>query len=208
MTASLVAPLLKPCNSSFEPMAISQNDKQILGQWLEQQRAKPQFRPAPSAGMAVNRVMRPLAKHHGKGRSAITLAPIWPEIMGPKWSKISTPVRFLGGKSGRTLIISAPGAAAALIMAASQLIIERLNAHLGANYVTRIKIVQTHMGSKLSQKPYNYTHRHSQSQGLSPRQMLSLEKDLSQFNDGPLKSALEKLGKSVLKTDNNKNDKD
>lgn len=156
---------------------------------METQRGRPQFRAAPSAGMSVNKVMRPLAKKHGGGRSAIALEKIWPDIMGPRWSKISSPVRFLGGRNGRTLIISAPGPAAALIMAQSGPIIERLNAHLGASHISRIKVVQSRMT-----KPA----RTNVTRGLAPRQEAKLRDGLSDIKSERLKKALEKMGRQVL----------
>lgn len=164
------------------------NDR-VLGQWVESQRGRPQYRAAPNAGLSVSKVMRPLAKKHGGGRSAFALEKIWPEVMGPRWSKISSPVRFLGGRNGRTLIISAPGPAAALIMAQSGPIMERLNAHLGSGHVSRIKVVQTRMT-----KPA----RPQLARGLAPREEIKLREGLSDIENERLKAALEKMGRQVL----------
>ncbi len=119
----------------------------------------------------------------------MALSKIWPEIMGPRWSKISSPVRFTGGKSGRTLIISAPGPAAALIMAASHQIIERLNAHLGAGHVRYIKLVQSKMTQKVASRP---------KKGLSPREEERLRRELKDVRSETVKDALETLGRRVL----------
>lgn len=171
---------------------MSRDDKQTLTRWLEQQRGKPQYRPPPTAGMAASRVLRPLSKKHAGGSSALALERVWPEIMGPRWSKISTPIRYIGGKDGRILVISAPGPAAALIMAASGPIIERLNAHLGAGHIKAIRLVQSKMRAPQHQ---------AQAQGLSPRKTAQLQEGLSHLPDGGLKQALEKLGRGVLKNE-------
>lgn len=163
--------------------------RRILSEWVETQRGKPQFRAAPNAGLAVSKVMRPLARKHGSGRSAISLEKIWPEIMGPRWSKISSPVRFLGGKNGRTLIISAPGPAASLILAQSGPILDRLNTHLGSGHVTRIKVVQSRM---------TIPPRTSPKKGLAPSQEVRLQDGLSGVKNKDLKQALEKIGRQVL----------
>ena len=160
-----------------------------LTKWVESQRGRPQYRAAPNAGLAVSKVMRPLARKHGGGRSAIALEKIWPEIMGPRWSKISSPVRFLGGRDGRTLIISAPGPAASLILAQSGPIIERLNAHLGSSHVARIKVVQSRMTIPPRSQP---------EKGLAPRQEVELREGLSGVENEDLKRALEKMGRKVL----------
>lgn len=171
-------------------MTISRDDKQALVKWLETQRGKPQFRAAPTAGYAVSKILRPLSKKYGGGSSAAALSRVWPEIMGPRWSKISTPLRYIGGRDARTLLISAPGPAAALILAASGPIIERLNAHLGAGHIKQIRLVQAKMG----------THRPPAARkGLTPRQTADLHDGLSTLPEGSLKQALEKLGRGVLK---------
>ena len=162
---------------------------QVLSQWVESQRGRPQFRAAPNAGLAVSKVMRPLARKHGGGSSAMALEKIWPEIMGPRWSKISSPVRFVGGRDGRTLIISAPGPAASLILAQSGPILQRLNAHLGASHVRRIKVVQSRMI-----KPA----RPQTQKGLAPCQETELKEGLKNIKSERLKGALEKMGRQIL----------
>jgi len=172
----------------------SRHNTQVLSQWVESQRGRPQFRAAPSAGLSVSKVMRPLARKHGGGSSAIALEKIWPEIMGPRWSKISSPVRFLGGKNGRTLIISAPGPAASLILAQSGPILQRINAHLGASHVGRIKVVQSRMTKPARSQP---------NRGLAPRQETALQTGLSDIKNEKLKQALERMGRQVLSKGSN-----
>ncbi len=165
------------------------HERQLIGQWIETQRGRPQFRAAPNAGLAVSKIMRPLARKHGGGSSAQALEKIWPEIMGPRWSKISSPIRFLGGKNGRTLIISAPGPAASLILAQSGPIIERLNAHLGSSHVSRIKVIQSRMTIPPRTEP---------KKGLAPRQESDLRDGLADIKNERLKRALEKMGRQIL----------
>jgi len=62
--------------------------RQKLTQWVETQRGRPQYRAAPNAGLAVSKVMRPLARKHGSGSSALALEKIWPEIMGVGFASI------------------------------------------------------------------------------------------------------------------------
>lgn len=171
-------------------MALTRDEKQKITQWLESQRARPQYRAAPSAGMAVSKVMRPLSKKYGGGSSALALGRIWPEIMGERWSKISTPVRFIGGRQGRTLVISAPGAAASLIMAASGPIIDRLNTHLGPGHVRNIKVVQSKMRTDGA--------RVKTQRGLRPTEAETLRQSLDKVQSEDLKAALEKLGRGVM----------
>lgn len=159
--------------------------------YLETKRARPAIRPTPSAGLAVNRVMRPLAsKGKSRGSSALALGPIWSEIMGPRWSKISAPIRFKATGGRRTLIISAPGAASALIQAASGQIIERLNAHLGAGHVHALQIVQAKQ--KLPSKE-------PAKRGLTPSEDAALKDGLSKIKQDRLRAALESLGREIIR---------
>ncbi len=174
-------------------MTLSREDKQKITHWLEHHRARPQYRTAPTAGMAVSKVMRPLSKKHGGHSSALALSRIWPEIIGERWSKISTPLRFITGRNGRTLIISAPGAAASLIMAASGPIIDRLNTHLGPDHVKAIKVVQTKMRTDGASVKAN--------RGLRPTEALQLRDSLDKIQSENLKLALEKLGRGVITKD-------
>lgn len=176
---------------THRPLTPSERAK--VERYLESQRARPQARPLPSASMAVNRVLRPLAaKGTKRGSSALALSDAWPEIMGPRWSKISAPVRFRATKDGRTLVISAPGPAASLILAAAGPIIERLNAHLGAGQVSRIQVVQAAAKTRTEadSKP---------KRGLTPSEEASLREGLTQVGNDRLKTALERLGREVIR---------
>ena len=176
-------------------MTISRKDTQTLSVWLEQKRGKAQYRPAPMAGVAVGKVLRPLSKKFGgqAGASAAALSKHWPQIVGARWAKISSPLKFTGGKNGRTLVITAPGAAATLIMSASGPIIERLNGHLGEGYVSKLRVIQTKMSAN--------TKASVPKRGLSPREESQLQEGLSKIDNDGLKQALEKLGRGVLTDD-------
>ena len=176
-------------------MTISRDDKQTLSHWLEQKRGKPQYRPAPMAGVAVTKVLRPLSKKFGgkTGASAAALTKHWPQIVGARWAKISSPVKFTGAREVRTLVIAAPGAAATLIMSASGPIIERLNGHLGDGYVSRVRVIQTKMSTA--------TKASIPKRGLSPREESKLQEGLSNIENDGLRQALEKLGRGVLTDD-------
>ena len=171
----------------------TRKNKQVIGQWLESQRGRAQYRPAPTAGMAVAKIVRPLSKKFQGGSSAAMLHKHWPEIVGERWAKISTPVKFTGGKDGRTLVISAPGGAAALISAASGAILERLNAYMGEGSVSYIRLVQSKIATQAPSK--------ARKRGLSPSEQNKLQEGLSKIPEGDLKQALEKLGRGVLTHD-------
>lgn len=69
----------------------------------------------------------------------------WPEIVGDRYSKVSTPesIRFPAGKkSGGTLTLTVEGAHAPLIQHLGPLIIERVNRFLGYEAVTKLAFRQ------------------------------------------------------------------
>jgi len=170
---------------------LSREDRVKIARYLETQRGRPQARPPRTAGIAVGRVVRPLAKKFGSGTTDLDRH--WPQIVGDRWAKISKPERFTGGRDGRTLIISAPGAAASLIMASSGPIIERLNGFLGEGSVARIKVVQRAMKTPLKTKSKPLPPR-----GLTPSEAKELQSGLENVTHSGLRDALEKLGRGAL----------
>ena len=169
----------------------SRKDAAIVNRWLAEQRAQPQYRAAPKADRAIAKIMRPLSAKFGAGRSGLTEH--WADIVGQRFAKISRPERFLGGREGRTLLISAPGPAAALISAGGQTIIDRVNSYLGPNYIHHIKVKQSRI--KDSQLTGSTQKR---AKDLTPSQKDKLDSSLENIKDPELKQALEKLGRHAL----------
>jgi len=181
-------------NSPRKP--VSRKDRVQIAQWLESQRGRPQYRPAPHAARATARILRPLSKKFSGGARIEGLKPHWAKIVGPRFAKISSPEKFTagkGGKAGRTLVINAPGGAAALITAASGPIIARLNGYLGPGYVSHIKVIQRRLNTAGALAP------HTQSRALNPTQESKLQSGLEKLDENDLKQALEALGRKVLK---------
>lgn len=165
--------------------------KAVINRWLKQQRGQRAYSAAPSAGRAVAKIMKPLSGKFGAGRSGLTEH--WEDIVGPRFARISTPLRFQGGREGRTLLIAAPGPAAALITAAGSAIIDRANSYLGPDYIRHIKVQQTKMrdGQLAGTKA-------TRTRDLTPRQNEELQSSLENVTDARLKAALEKLGRQAL----------
>lgn len=169
----------------------SRYNKAVIDAFLKQQRGKRAFSAPPPAGRAVAKIMKPLSGKFGAGRSGLTEH--WEDIVGPRFARISTPLRFLGGRDGRTLLISAPGPAAALITAAGSSIIERANSYLGPGYIRHIKVQQSKMrDGQLAGTSAKRTR------DLTPRQKEDLQLSLESVTDVKLKAALEKLGRQAL----------
>lgn len=159
--------------------------------WLETQRGRPQYRAAPHARKAIARIMRPLSKKHGSGSTG--LAQHWPDIIGARFAKFSRPLRFIGRDGDRALVLSAPGPAAALIMAASGSIIDRANTYLGPGHIQRLKIIQTKLKTDVSTGPAP--------RGLTQQAGDRLQSGLENIKDPDLKKAFESLGRQVLSKD-------
>lgn len=178
---------------------LTREEKARLTSWLSSQRGKPQYRHAPPASRAVRKIVKPLSKKFGAGVNAISEN--WKDIAGPRFSKFSRPVKITGGRDGRTLYIQAPGAAAALIMAGSGQILDRLNTFLGYGHIARIKVIQG------PSKAVGAAHEHTGAavdktarpeRGLSPSENTALHSGLSSVSDPALKEALEQLGRKTL----------
>lgn len=165
-----------------------EQEKRAAAKWLEGQRGRPQYRAAPHARNAVAKIMRPLARKHGAGSTG--LASHWEAIVGPRFAKISKPMKFASGREGRTLVITAPGPAAALIMASSDKIIDRANGFLGQGHIRHIKIIQTKIRTESSRRPAP--------RGLSSQASDQLHSGLENVDDPELKEALADLGRKVL----------
>lgn len=169
----------------------SRRHKAVINDWLKHSRGRRAYRAAPPAGRAVSKIMKPLAAKFGAGKSGLTEH--WEDIVGPRFARISTPLRFQGGRDGRTLLIAAPGPAAALITAAGSAIIERANGYLGPGYIRHIKVQQTRMrDGQLAGTKANRT------KDLTPRQSEELHLSLENVSDPDLRDALEKLGRQAL----------
>lgn len=163
--------------------------RRVTAQWLEDQRGRPQYRAVPHISRSLGRVMRPLSKDNGGGHTG--LAPYWEQIVGKRFARLSKPVRLTGRAPERVLTIRAPGPAAALIMASSDMIIERANGFLGMAQISRLKIIQSPMKSDPRKTAQI-------SQGLTPKMQERLQSGLEGVSDPDVRSALEMLGRKVL----------
>ena len=166
-----------------------------ITRWLETQRGRSQYRPAPPLARPVTKIMRPLTRKHGSGVKI--LEPVWDKIMGARFAKISEPVKFTGAPDSRTLVIKAPGPASALIMASNTQIIDRLNAFLGPGYVRSIKVISGAVKSGTSRAAKTQISK-PQANKLPPETQKQLSSGLENITDPDLKAALEKLGEQVL----------
>lgn len=160
--------------------------------WLETQRGRAQYRPPPRAARAVNKLIKPLAKK--AGGSTANLRPHWPQIVGDKLARVSKPSRFASGARGRTLVIEAPSAAAALITSNSTRILQRIETAIGPHDIAHLKVI--HRRNR-EQPPIDAPKKYAAQRGLTPSEHAQLEDNLSKLKHQALRPALEKLGKKL-----------
>ena len=108
--------------------------------YLQRNRGKPQYRHAPSAGRAANKVLRPLSRKFGPGVSSLRSQ--WPQIIGDRWAALSIPTAVRGRTGAKTLHIEVKGPAAAMLLADSAYILDRVNQYLGKGAISKIAVKQ------------------------------------------------------------------
>lgn len=153
--------------------------------YLERNRGKPQYRHAPSAAVSANKIVRPLAKKFGPGKSA--LQNHWPQIIGEKWAALSRPVTIRGGREGKTLVIEAKGPAAAMMQANTGQLLGQINQFLGKGTIVKIMVKQ----GSFKIKPKADT---------APKPTLPAKRQSPQKQSGAshMRSALENLPENAL----------
>lgn len=107
--------------------------------WAQAHRGRPPIAPPKSAGRAASKLIKPLSARFGPGAGELQAR--WAEIVGDALAAHSTPVKFQSGAGGLTLLIHAPGPAAALIEAQSAQILDRV-ARFSGRAPKRLKVTQ------------------------------------------------------------------
>jgi len=161
---------------------------------LTSKRTRPQRRPPPLAGRALNRTIKELDARFGQGPGA--LAARWREIVGPEVAKRTEPVKLVKGRNGApsSLEIRVAGPSAAVIQHQAHDILARVNLFLGAEAVQKLRIVQGPL--RPQQAPPTAARRRAVP--LDAAREAELAKGLAEAPEGPLKKALTRLGRAVL----------
>jgi hypothetical protein len=145
--------------------------------------------PVPVARLLA-RATRPLM---GRVQAAAArLALDWPQIVGPALAAVTVPERVSGGKDGRVLTIRAAGPVALELQHLAPQLIERINAHAGAGFVTRLRFVQAARGFAETQAAPPVPPRRP-----SPQAAARVETALADLPEGPLRDALARLGRAI-----------
>lgn len=164
---------------------------------LARRRTRPVRRPPPVAGRAVARLVRQFDRQFGP--SVAPLQSRWREVVGETLWRVSEPVKLVqprGAKAGTgaTLELRVDGPAAAIVQHQAEDIIERVNLALGPGTVGRLRIVQGLI--RRAARPGRSTRGRPP---LDAAKEAELSAGLAAAPDGPLKAALLKLGRAVMR---------
>jgi hypothetical protein len=162
---------------------------------LTAKRTRPPRRPPAPAGRALAPMLRDLDARFSQGPGA--LAARWREIVGADVARRTEPVKLVKGRNGgpSSLEIRVAGPSAAIIQHQAHEILARVNLFLGAEAVQKLRIVQGPL-RPLVEPPAPLRRRAAP---LDAAQEAALAASLAEAPDGPLKQALMRLGRGVLR---------
>lgn len=165
---------------------------------LAAKRTRPPRRPPPSASRAVTRAIKELDARFGQGVEG--LAAHWTEIVGKALAARSEPGRLIKSRlgAGAVLELRVEGPSSVLIQHQAPDILQRVNLFLGAGALTGLRIVQRPLSKTARTRPAAAAGRRHRPP-LDAAEERRLAADLAGFDDGPLKQALQRLGREVLR---------
>jgi hypothetical protein len=168
---------------------------------LAAKRTRPPYRPPPRAGKALTGFVKALDDRFGRGADGLKAR--WREIVGEPLYARTEPVKLVKGRQGHpgALEIRVDGPAAALIQHQAPEILARVGLFLGTGVVDRLRIVQGPVrarpaGGAAGPSP---APRRRKAAPLDAAGEAELERSLEGATEGPLRSALIRLGREVLR---------
>ena len=168
---------------------------------LAAKRTRPPYRPPPPAARSLTPFVKALDERFGKGADGLKAR--WREIVGDQLAARTEPVKLVKGRGGQpgALEIRVDGPAAALIQHQAPEILSRVAMFLGQGVADRLRIVQGPVRAKagLAGGEQAPAARRRRAAPLDAAQEAELERGLAGATEGPLKSALIRLGREVLR---------
>jgi len=168
---------------------------------LARRRTRPIRRPPPAAGKALTPLIKALDQRFGQGADGLKAR--WREVVGEALAASTEPAKLGKARAGAGAILElkVDGPAAALIQHQSGEILARVNLFLGEGAVSKLRIVQgptrrppaAHSAAKTAQA------RRRRAQPLDAGAEAELEAGLGKIEEGPLKGALRRLGRELLR---------
>jgi hypothetical protein len=168
---------------------------------LAERKTRPARRAPPPAGRELGKLLKGLEARFGQGPDV--LKDRWREIAGEVLAVRTEPVKLIKNRAGggATLELKVDGPAAALIQHQAPEVLARVNLFLGEGAVAKLRIVQGRVQPSASQVAAATAARakRRRAQPLDAAKEAELEKGLAAAKDGPLKEALLRLGREVLR---------
>jgi hypothetical protein len=167
---------------------------------LARKRPRPISRPPPQAGRTLAPLIRELDQKFGQGADGMKAR--WSEIVGEALSRRTEPSKLVKPRTGgpATLEVRVEGPSAALVQHQAQDIMARVNLFLGAGAVGKLRIVQGPLrGHSRPAAPNAGAQRRRAAPPLDAAAERDLAQGLEGLPDGPLKTALTRLGREVLR---------
>ena len=163
---------------------------------LAERRTKPQRRPPPVAARALSSMLKTLDAKYGRGADGLKAH--WSEIVGANLARRTEPVKIARTRAGGpgSLEVRVDGPAATLVQHQAGEILARVNLFLGEGAVDRLRIVQGPLRNALRQPPVVRTRPRGP---LDAAKEQALAESLEDLPEGPLKAALARLGREVLR---------
>ena len=162
---------------------------------LARKRTRPTRRAPPPMGRSLNRMLKALDERFGQGPGALQAR--WQEIVGADIAKRTEPVKLSkprGGGPG-ALEIRVAGPSAAFIQHQAPEIVARVNMFLGQGAVNKLRIIQ----GPLQTVRETVRIGRRKLPPLDAALEAQLSESLETAPDGPLKAALLRLGRGVLR---------
>ncbi|MDB5439787.1 MAG: hypothetical protein JWM33_2214 [Caulobacteraceae bacterium] len=170
-------------------------DPQEAAEILARKRTRPARRPAPPAGRSLAPLIKALETRFGQGPDALRAR--WKEIVGAPLARCTEPVKLIRSRTGgATLELRVDGPAAAIIQHQAPEILARISLVLGAGAVEKLRIVQ---GPVRPQPGLPQVSRVRRKPPLDAAQEAELAEGLADQPDSPLKAALTRLGREVMR---------
>ncbi len=170
---------------------------------LATKRTRPARRPPSSAGRRLSGLIKQLDERFGGGPE--TLQARWREIVGENLAARTEPVKLSRPRNGAggVLELKVDGPAATLIQHQAPELLMRVNLFLGAGSVERLRIVQgvVKRAEAVAGPAQSARARRRRAQPLDAGVEAELVASIARAPEGPLKTALLRLGREVLRRD-------
>lgn len=169
---------------------------------LAERRTRPPRRLPPTAGKGLSQLLKGLEDKFGQGPDVLRAR--WREIAGETLAARTEPVKLIKARTGgATLELKVDGPAAALIQHQAPELLARVNLYLGEGLVSKLRIVQGRVKAPpaVAAETKAAQARRRRAQPLDAAEEAALEEGLAKAAEGPLKQALRKLGREVLRAE-------